>query len=119
MKMRIARSDISEVVRETIALSPLEAARNRGVRVSMGDAATSEINVIGQTADEAERNVERFVDRAFLEGMAKVRIVHGTGMGVLRRTLRAYLKTHPQVVSVVEPPHNEGGAGATIVELKV
>ena len=119
MKMRIARSDIAEVVRESSASSPLEAARNRGVRVSVSDAATSEINVIGQTADEAERNVERFVDRAFLEGMAKVRIVHGTGMGVLRRTLRAYLKKHPQVVSVTEPPHNEGGAGATIVELKV
>jgi DNA mismatch repair protein MutS2 len=122
MKMRVARSDIAQVIRETVAQSPLESARSRGVRVSVNDEeATSvgEINVIGQTAEEAERNVERFVDRAFLAGMAKVRIVHGSGMGVLRRTLRAYLKTHPQVLSATEPPHNEGGQGVTMVELKV
>jgi DNA mismatch repair protein MutS2 len=40
-------------------------------------------------------------------------------MGVLRRTLRSYLKTHPQVTAVTEPPQQEGGAGATVVELKV
>ena len=42
----------------------------------------------------------------------------GTGMGILRRTLRDYLKRHPHVVSVTEPPYNEGGQGATLVELK-
>jgi len=44
--------------------------------------------------------------------------VHGTGMGVLRRTLREYLRNHPHVVSVTEPPHNQGGQGATEVELR-
>jgi DNA mismatch repair protein MutS2 len=44
--------------------------------------------------------------------------VHGTGMGILRRALRQYLERHPQVASVSEPPHNEGGAGVTIIELK-
>jgi DNA mismatch repair protein MutS2 len=120
MKMRVARRDISQVIHEGIGETPLEAARSRGVRISFDESeSVSEINVIGQTAEEAERNVERFVDRAFLAGMGKVRIVHGTGMGVLRRTLRGYLKTHPQVIGVTEPPHNEGGAGATMVELKV
>ena len=120
LKMRVARRDISQVIHEGVGETPLEAARSRGVRISFDDSeSVSEINVIGQTADEAERNVERFVDRAFLAGMGKVRIVHGTGMGVLRRTLRGYLKTHPQVLGVTEPPHNEGGAGATVVELKV
>jgi DNA mismatch repair protein MutS2 len=118
MKMRIGRGDIAEVQHARIAESPVEAARSRGVRVEVGGA-VGEINVIGQTADEAERNVERFLDRAFLEGLPKVRIVHGTGMGVLRRTLRSYLKTHPQVTAVTEPPQQEGGAGATVVELKL
>jgi DNA mismatch repair protein MutS2 len=119
MKMRISRADIAEVVRESGPQSPMEAARSRGVRVEVSGDSVGEINVIGQTADEAERSVEKFLDRAFLEGMAKVRIVHGSGMGVLRRTLRSYLKAHPQVVGVTEPPQQEGGAGATVVELKV
>ena len=41
-----------------------------------------------------------------------------TGMGVLRRTLRDFLRKHPHVTDVTEPPHNEGGQGATVVELR-
>lgn len=74
--------------------------------------------MIGRTADEAEGEVERYIDQAFLAGLPRVRIVHGTGMGVLRRTLREYLKKHPHVTGVTEPPHYEGGQGATIVELR-
>ena len=62
--------------------------------------------------------MEKFLDRAFLAGLPRVRIVHGTGMGILRRTLREYLKQHPQVAAFSEPPQHEGGAGATMVDLK-
>jgi len=79
---------------------------------------TSEINVIGRTADEAESEVDRFVERAFLSGLPSIRIVHGVGMGILRRTLREFLNKHPHVATVSEPPYNEGGQGATIVELR-
>jgi len=48
-----------------------------------------------------------------------VRVVHGSGMGILRKALRQYLQQHPHVASVTEPPQNEGGAGATVVELRV
>ena len=120
MKMRVARDEIAEVVRE--AQTPMQAARSRrGVSVSMAEADESvggEINVIGCTADEARDEVEKFLDRAFLAGLPRVRIIHGTGMGVLRRTLREYLRLHPQVASVTEPAQNEGGAGATVVEFK-
>jgi len=120
MKMRVARDEIAEVVRE--AQTPMQAARSRrGVSVSMAEADESvggEINVIGRTADEAQDEVEKFLDRAFLAGLPRVRIIHGTGMGVLRRTLREYLRLHPQVASVTEPAQNEGGAGATVVEFK-
>jgi DNA mismatch repair protein MutS2 len=47
-----------------------------------------------------------------------VRVVHGVGMGILRRTLREFLKNHPHVAGVTEPPYNEGGQGATLVELR-
>jgi len=105
-------------------VTPLEAARRRGgvtVQMASGsetDSVPMEINVIGRTAEEAHDEVARYLDRAFLAGLPHVRIVHGTGMGVLRRTLREYLKGHPNVALVTEPPHNQGGQGATEVELR-
>jgi DNA mismatch repair protein MutS2 len=122
MKMRAAIDDIAEVESVKV-VTPLEAARKRGgitVATTSGDGeyVPSEINVIGRTADEAHDEVERFLDRAFLAGLPRIRIVHGTGMGVLRRTLREYLRNHPHVTNVTEPPHNQGGQGATEVELR-
>ena len=121
MKMRVALSDIAEVT-PMVAVTPLEAARRRGgVTVQMAsdsDSVPMEINVIGRTAEEAHDEVARYLDRAFLAGLPHVRIVHGTGMGVLRRTLREYLKGHPNVANVTEPEHNQGGQGATEVELR-
>ena len=123
MKMRASVEDIAEV-EHVVAVNPLQAARKRGgVTVSTANSSdavymSSEINVIGRTADEAETDVERFLDRAFLAGLPRIRIVHGTGMGVLRRTLREYLRSHPHVTTVTEPAQNEGGQGATVVELR-
>ena len=82
-------------------------------------AVAMQINLIGRTVDDATREVEKFVDRAFLAGLPRVRVVHGSGMGILRKALRQYLQKHPHVVSVSEPPQNEGGGGATVVELKI
>ena len=123
MKMRIAREDIAEVIARA-ADSPVKAARARGISISLesdvSDLNTpTEINVIGHTVDDATREVEKFVDRAFLAGMPRVRIVHGSGMGILRKALRQYLQKHPHVESVAEAPQNEGGGGATVVELRV
>ena len=121
MKMRVPLDDITAIEKGR-AITPLEAARKRGgVTVSTSDDSDSmgyEINVIGRTADEAQDEVARFVDRAFLAGLPRIRIVHGTGMGILRRTLRDYLRSHPHVASINEPPQNQGGQGATEVELR-
>ena len=121
MKMRVAESDIAEVTPVAV-VTPAEAARRRGgITVQMtseSDSIPMEINVIGRTAEEAQDEVSRYLDRAFMAGLPHIRIVHGTGMGVLRRTLREFLKNHPQVTSVTEPPHDQGGQGATEVELR-
>jgi DNA mismatch repair protein MutS2 len=130
MKMRIAREDIAEVQTnaqtnaQRASDNPVQAARARGISVKLENESSrlntpTEINVIGRTVDEATSEVEKFVDRAFLAGMPRVRIVHGSGMGILRKALRQYLQKHPHVESVTEPPSNEGGGGATLVELKV
>jgi DNA mismatch repair protein MutS2 len=119
--MRIHREDIAEVITRA-SDSPIKAARARGISVSLeseNQNVPSEINVIGRTVDEATSEVEKFVDRAFLAGIPRVRVVHGSGMGILRKALRQYLQSHPHVESVKEPPQNEGGGGATVAELKV
>ncbi len=125
MKMKIARDDIAEVFANARAAdSPVKAARARGISVSLnneneGQNAPSEINVIGFNVDDATRDVEKFVDHAFLAGLPRVRVVHGSGMGILRKALRQALQQHPHVESVAEPPQNEGGGGATVVELRI
>ena len=120
MKTRVPRSDIAEItfVKEP---SPEVLGRRRGgVTIAGGDSdyMSSEINVIGKSADEAESEVDRFVERAFLAGLPSIRVVHGVGMGILRRTLRDYLKKHPHVTGIEEPPYNEGGQGVTMVSLR-
>ena len=121
MKMRVPASDIVEVT-SVAAVTPVEAARRKGgVTIQTAnnpDYTPMEINVIGRTADEAHDEVSRFIDQAFLAGLPHVRIVHGTGMGVLRRTLREFLRSHPNVANISEPPHNQGGQGATEVDLR-
>ena len=124
MKMRVARDDIAEVIagREIRAVSPLEAARGRGVTVSIAhpeEMVRPELNVIGRTVDEATGEVEQYLDRAFLAGLPRVRIVHGMGMGVLRKALRTLMERHPHVALVAEASPSEGGAGATVVDLRV
>ncbi len=120
MKMKVPRDDVASVIAAAGA-NPVAAARSRGIGVSLtreDDSAPTEINVIGQNVDEATSAVEKFVDRAFLAGVVRLRIVHGSGMGILRKALRQYLKEHPHVATVTEAPQNEGGGGATLVELR-
>jgi DNA mismatch repair protein MutS2 len=120
MKMKVPRDDVANVI-VSAGANPVAAARSRGIGVSLSaanDSVPTEINVIGQNVDEATAAVEKFVDRAFLAGAVRVRIVHGGGMGILRKALRQFLQNHPHVASVAEPPQNEGGGGATVVELR-
>ena len=77
-----------------------------------------EINVIGQHAEEARDRVDEFLDRAVMATASRVRIVHGFGMGILRKTIQELLSRHPHVARFYPAPQQEGGAGATIVEIK-
>jgi len=78
-----------------------------------------EILLLGQTTDEARDRVEKYLDDAFLAGLASVRLVHGKGSGALRETVRDLLAGHPLVESFRDGEPSEGGSGATVAALKV
>jgi DNA mismatch repair protein MutS2 len=80
--------------------------------------AASELNVIGQTTDEAVDAVDKFLDEASLANLSQVRIVHGHGTGALRRAIGGLLDGHPHVARFLPAPPDQGGAGATLVELR-
>ena len=80
--------------------------------------AKSELNVIGQTTDEAVDAVDKFLDEASLGSLSQVRIVHGHGTGALRRAIAGLLNGHPHVARFLSAPPDQGGTGATLVELR-
>jgi len=128
IKMRVKRDDIAEVlntaeIRLNERADPLAAARRqKGVHVTVTSSNTDdlrmEINLIGRTVDEATEELEKYLDRAFLAGLPRIRVIHGHGAGILRRGVREFLKSHPHVATLAEAPQNEGGQGATLVELR-
>jgi DNA mismatch repair protein MutS2 len=78
----------------------------------------SELNVIGRTTDEAVDAVDKFLDEASLASLSQVRIIHGHGTGALRRIIAELLKDHPHVARFSAAPQEQGGSGATLVELR-
>jgi DNA mismatch repair protein MutS2 len=106
---------------EELALAPAPAGAPAEVgvtwRAGAGDSLKAEINVIGCTVDEATARVERYLGDAALGGLTQVRIIHGKGTGRLRRGIAEFLKTHPLVSGFHLASFDEGGAGATLVDL--
>jgi len=118
LKMQVSRDEVLEVLP-----GPGEGAKlpqNVTFRPAGPEAyvSTREINVIGKRAEEAHDLVDKFLDSALLASVSRIRIVHGHGMGILRRTIAELLAANPNVEKFYPASPNEGGAGATIVELK-
>jgi DNA mismatch repair protein MutS2 len=78
-----------------------------------------EIEVRGQTLDEALPKVEMFLDQAFRAGSPRLRVVHGKGTGKMRQAVREMLARHPLVKGFAFAAPNEGGEGVTVVEMAV
>ena len=112
-RMRAALRDL-----QAIAEAPAPNRVSVNVDLQVREGSLSEVNVIGHTVDEAIARVEKFLDETTVTDQHTIRIVHGHGTGQLRRAIAAFLKNHPLVASYKLAPQNEGGGGATIVELK-
>ena len=76
-----------------------------------------DLDVRGMRGDEAINAVTYFIDDAILVGMSRVRILHGTGTGILRQLIRQYLATIPNVKKYRDEHVQFGGAGITVVDL--
>ena len=119
MKMQVDRGDITEVLQDAPAAGASKLPKN--VTFQQGPQFApifQELNVIGERAEEARDRVEKFLDDAVLATAARVRIVHGHGMGVLRKAVAELLASNPHVERYYTATQAEGGAGATIAELK-
>jgi len=106
----------SEANRKTQAIAGLP----KGVSVTLQEqpAIGGELNVIGKTVNEATEAADKFLDAAYLDNHDSVRIIHGIGMGALKRAIADLLSDHPHVAKWRQASPDEGGAGATIAELK-
>jgi DNA mismatch repair protein MutS2 len=121
LKMQVSAADIEEVLSPSTA--PAIARSNISFQQSAHQGppfATSyrEINLIGQRAEEACDQVDKFLDSAALAEVERVRIVHGHGYGILKKAIAELLAHNPHVKKFYAAPPEQGGTGATIAELK-
>ena len=79
---------------------------------------TPQLTLLGQRAEEAVQNVEKYLDDAYAAGLSRARLVHGKGTGALRRAVQEYVSGHPLVAEYATASPEEGGAGATVVTLR-
>jgi len=84
-----------------------------------GGEAPAEIRLLGRTVDEALALVDKYLDDVYLAGLSPVRLVHGVGSGRLKRAIADLLGRHPHVEAFASAPTNEGGAGVTVVSLRL
>ncbi len=91
--------------------------RERVVSVPRVSSPGIELNLLGQTTEEALPNLDKYLNDAYLAGLPQVRIIHGKGTGALRRVVRDFVTNHPLAASHRPGDEYEGGEGATVVEL--
>jgi DNA mismatch repair protein MutS2 len=80
---------------------------------------SSELNLIGKTTAEAEYELDRFIDQAYMGSVPRVRIIHGFGTGALKNFVHHFLKNHDLVERFEFASPDHGGQGATVAELKL
>ena len=84
-----------------------------------GRDAAMELNLIGKTTAEAEYELDRFIDEAYLASLPRIRVIHGFGTGALKNFVHHMLKNHDLIERFAFAPPDQGGNGATIAELKL
>jgi DNA mismatch repair protein MutS2 len=118
LRMKIAAEEIVGVELASAGKVVSSGAASGSVSAPLRFAVANEINVIGQTVEQATQQVDKFLDDAVMAHLPSVRIVHGHGTGALRRGLGEFLRTHPLVANHSAEAEERGGKAITVVELR-
>lgn len=117
LKTRVKLSDI--MILDKPKKKPVKTQHNVYRTSSRADAdVKTEIDIRGETVDEALSELGLFIDRCVLNNIEEIRIIHGKGTGALRSAVTDYLKTHPNVSEYRLGRYGEGENGVTIAKLK-
>lgn len=112
LKMKVGTKDLVRAKKtRSTSLRPTSVESEKPVEVMR------DIDLRGMTSEEALPLVDKFIDTAILTGLHRVDIIHGKGTGALRKKVTEFLSHHPRVKSYRLAEWNEGGSGATVVEL--
>ncbi len=113
MKMTVKENDLEAIKsKPAVERKPFVTVRGNNSQVK------TELDLRGKRYEDAQMEVERYIDDALLAGYHQVSIIHGKGTGALRKGVHEWLKRHSRVKNLRMGGMNEGGGGVTVVELK-
>ena len=116
LKTRVKLSDIMLIEKKKKEVKPQ---RNLYRTASRADAdLATELDLRGMNAEEAIQSLGLFIDKCVLSGLSEVRIIHGKGLGILKKTVHEQLKNHPNILEYRLGRYGEGEDGVTIAKLK-
>lgn len=118
MRTKVKLTDLEKIDEVEITAPGVKKSSTGKLRMEKSSTATTEINLLGMTVDEACMELEKFIDNAYMAHLPSVRIVHGKGTGALRKGVQQYLWRNKHVKTFRLGEYGEGDAGVTIAELK-
>ena len=118
IRSQVSLKDLQLIQDEPEPKTPLQRTNTGSLKMSKSFGVSPEINLLGNTVDEALAQLDKYLDDAYLAHLGSVRIVHGKGTGALRSAVHQYLKRASYIKSFRLGEHGEGDAGVTIAEFK-
>lgn len=113
LKMKVDSADL-ELLQSAV---PVQAIQSTQKNVNMKDI-RMELDVRGETVDDALQKIDKYIDDAMLSGLRRIVIIHGKGTGALRDAVRRHVAHHPQISGQSPGGLGEGGDGVTILQVK-
>ncbi|KPV42356.1 endonuclease MutS2 [Alicyclobacillus ferrooxydans] len=117
LRMKVKQSEI-ELLQNAEGGGTSAPTGGRSVKRGLPRQMPLQLDIRGETVDEAIPRIDKYLDEAVINGLARVTIIHGKGTGALRDGVRKYLSRHTQVKEWVRGGQGEGGDGATVVTLE-
>jgi DNA mismatch repair protein MutS2 len=120
LKMKVALDDMELLKPKAADAAKAVQPKQSGASLNRtrDDNVKMELDLRGESLEEAIMEVDRFLDESFLSGFGQVYIIHGKGTGILRTGIQQYLRKHTHVKSFRNGNYGEGGIGVTVAELK-